>query len=225
MAKLPTHVDNIQIKSNLVDADLPSEEWSQSQYPSARTLYKAFDAIHPVGSVMCMSEQKNPADLLGLGTWTLIDKELTPTCIQLTSSQGWTDINGYLTTANNEYTSKVHIAGHSVTLQLFIKLHTAMASDNTFDLGTINPSAVGISEFPATKLGIPVTVDGGEVVANATIKLNGEVNLADGWSVTSGTIKHEIGLDYWIPIHASYTIPTSLMLDDFCNKFYYKRIA
>ena len=219
MAKLNTTVDNLQLKSNKVSGNLPSASWTDEQYPSAKTLYTAYNTLHPVGSIICMATNKNPGDLLGFGTWELVDKELTNNFYTLTTGKGWTDVNG---TATSD--SGFHISGHSLTLRLILKLNNA-TSDSTYIVGTIDPSYLGLTQLPLTKTGIPFTVDGGEVVGNATISTAGTVQINDGWTVSSGAISHSINLTYSVPIHASYTVPYQTMLDEKCNKFYFKRTA
>lgn len=229
MAKLNTYVENIQLKSNKVDADIPSKDWTEEQYPSARSLYQAFDKIHPIGSVLCMSENTNPAQLYEHGTWELIDKELESRWVQIYEGQGWNNINGHLSTSSSG-TSAAYLAGHSLTIRLLISLDTPMTNDTEFEVGTINPNFIGLTELPMDKIGIPFTIDGGEIVGNASIPRTGTVKLNDGWHIvkaSDGTLTFErnVSTDFSVPIHVSYTIPHDKMLDSFCNKFYFKRVA
>lgn len=218
MAKLNTTVENIQLKSNMVDADIPNETWTAELYPSAKSLYDAFNRIHPVGSVVCMSENVDPgsASYYGNGTWVLIDKEYSPRFITFESGNGWTPINAEATN-----TSCCQLAGHGMSLRFYLRLTTAI-SDLGTNLGTLDLEKIGCSLLPFTQIGLPFTVDGGEVVGNVTIENTGLLTLNDAWNIN---LTHAIDAQYSVPILATYTIPHERMLDSFCNKFYFKRIA
>ena len=217
MAKLNTYAENIQLKSNIVDSDLPSRNWTAEQYPSARSLYEAFDKIHPIGSVLCMSENINPAQLYNHGTWELVDKELK-THWQALATSGWTAIN-----ATADSLSGCLVSGHSLTLRLVLHANTnEINDDGGLDLGTIDTTQFGLKQFPMLQYCLPITIDGGEISGNVTIEQNGLVTLNDAWNSQG---EHIIDSTYAIPISASYTISDSNMLDSFCNKFYFKRTA
>ena len=219
MPKLDTYVENIQLKSNMVDADLPSADWTALQYPSARSVYQLYDIVHPVGSVICMAENINPADALGIGTWELIDKEFRPQWIAFSAGEGWTDING--TTTNS---CGCMLSGHTVSLRLMALLYNP-TNDEAYSIGMLNPGFVGLVNFPMEMMNIPFTADGGEVVGNASIKKDGTFRINDGWTVKNTELVHTINLEYEVPIHATYTATPSTMLDSFCNKFYFKRTS
>lgn len=219
MAKLNTSVNNIQLKSNKVDADLPSSDWTIEQYPSARSLYNVYNLLYPVDSVLCMATNTNPATVLGIGTWELIDKEFKSHWIDISSGTGWTDINGTATTS-----SGCMLAGHTLSLRLLSVLKTE-SGDTANHLGTLNPAFVGLIEFPMVKENIPFTIDAGEVVGNASITKAGLVQINDGWTVSDGAIAHTINTEYEVPIYADYAVHYTKMLDSFCNKFYFKRVS
>ena len=53
------------------------------------------DVVHPVGSVVCTSSSTSPASSLG-GTWSLIDKELTPAAGTATVAQNTTNTSSFI---------------------------------------------------------------------------------------------------------------------------------
>lgn len=218
MAKLNTSVTNIQLKSNKVDSDVPLASWTAEQYPSAKSLYNVYSMLYPVSSVLCMAENINPADIIGIGEWELIDKEFKSRWIDI-SAKGSTVIGGKLTSS-----SGCMIAGHTLSLRINASV-SIKSSDTAYQIAKLDTAALGLSEFPMAKLDIPFTIDGGEIVGNASIYKDGVVQINDGWTVKDGNIVHAIGDTYTVPIFADYAVHYSKMLDSFCNKFYFKRIA
>lgn len=217
MAKLNTNVENLQLKSNKVSAPVPSASWTAEQYPSAKALYDAFNCIHPVGSVLCMSTNTNPAQVCGYGTWELVDKELAKLYVDLFSGTGWTDVN-----ATSPEQSGCLVDGHSMTLRLMLKMTAPVNDETGIVLGIINYEQFGLTGLPMHKYGIPFTIDGGEITGNVTIETNGTVTLNDAWNPNG---EHTINSSYSLPIHVSYTVSAGNMKDSFCNKFYFKRTA
>ena len=218
MAKLDTYVENIQLKSNLVDAAKPSASWTASQYPSAKALRDAYTNVHPIGSVLCMSTNTNPEDTLGYGTWTLIDKEFTPQYKYVSDNAGWTAANGSIAT---NY-SAMYLAGHSINMRLQITI-TAATLDSDLLLGTLDPSAFGLTGIPHQKLHNTFFVDGGETLGAISIGTDGKVTLNETVGVLTG--EHSMNITYPLNLHVIYTVFPQHMLDSFCNKFYFKRTA
>jgi hypothetical protein len=232
MPKLTTSVENIQLTTNMVDADTPSKEWRDDQYPSARSLYSAFDKIHPVGCVLCLTENTNPAELYNHGTWELIDKEFAYYFRDLANAdtdgiKSWTPDTA---TASSPLSSGL-IAGHSVTLRLALKvtsdgLNYIQGLENTtdtgFTLGVVNPATFGLTLLPMKYNGIPFVIDDGSLVGIASISQEGTVTVTDCWS-PDGT--NTIKADAAINLNLSYTTQLEYMIDSFCNKFYFKRVA
>lgn len=218
MAKLNTYVENIQLKSNLVDAAKPSASWTASQYPSAKALRDAYTNVHPIGSVICMSTNTNPEDTLGYGTWTLVDKEFTPQYKYISNNVGWTAANGSVGT---NY-SAAYLAGHNVNMRLQITV-TAATSDSDLLLGTLDPSVFGLTGIPHQKAHVTFFVDGGQTLGAISIDTNGKVTLNETVNVSTG--EHSMDITYPLNLHTEYTAFPSNMLDSFCNKFYFKRTA
>lgn len=217
MPKLNTSVDDIQLVSNKVDNTIPLSTWTHNQYPSAKTMYDVFNRMYPIGSIMCMSENKNPgdSDALGIGTWTLVDKGLKYQWVALTEGSGWTGTNATVTS------SAILVHGNNLSLRLFLKCTTA-TSDSALVLGTVDPTIVGLTGFPFTKTGLPFAIDGGEITGNIAFNNAGVVTLNDGWTV-DGT--HSINNNYYIPLYIDYALTSGAMIDEFCDRFYFKRTA
>ena len=188
-------------------------------YPSIQT---AIDIAHPVGSILCMSSNTNPSTLYG-GTWTLVDKELSYRWHDLAASGGWS-----ATYANVQTTAGARIGGHAMDIRLELTTTTAL-SDSTIELGYINPNAFGITEFPLVYRYVPFSYDGGgvkDVVGQTIIANNGKVTVEDIWTATADGASHTYasGSSLAIIYHFS-SIPFNYMLDSYCDKFYFKRIA
>jgi hypothetical protein len=219
MPKRAISVNDIQLVENIVEASAPSEEWTAQQYPSAKTLYNIYNKMYPICSVVCMSTNKNPggADALGIGTWTLVKRELKDTYVSLAEGKGWTSTNATLETG----CFMVHNDMWNVYLN--VKLTKATA-DSTTALGTLDPTVIGLTRVPFEKNGLPFTIDGDSVTGNYRVETSNVVSINDAWT-PDGTHAFTYG-SYPLCLHFSYTIPQeNYLMDSFCDKFYFKRTA
>ena len=224
MAKLNMDINHIEDTSNKITAakllnTTPDDFSAVQYYPNMQV---AIDIAHPVGSIMCMSSNTNPGDYCG-GTWELVDKELRYRWHDLSASGGWS-----ATYANVQTTAGARIGGHAMDIRLEITTTTAL-SDSTIELGYLNPNALGITEFPLVYRYVPFSYDGGgvkDVVGQTIITNNGKVTVEDIWTVSSGAISHAYasGSNLALIYHFS-SIPFNYMLDAYCDKFYFKRVA
>ena len=168
--------------------------------------------ISRVGNVVITATNSNPGAVLG-GTWTLIDKELTPTSTYTTSG------STYFKAGNvSSFNCMFCVAGHNLLIILQFNPKSNMA-DSDFNIGTIQLAALGVNRLPHTLRACGYT-DGGNCM------FMGSLNYSTG-VVTS----HDIIPDPYIasgqscyitftaPIHHSY------MVDGKCNKFYWRRTA
>lgn len=83
MPKLNTTIDNLELKTNRVIGTVPSSDWTDNQYPSAKTLYTTYDALHNDFngvSARCSSLEST------CGTLTTTCNGLTSTCNNLSTS-------------------------------------------------------------------------------------------------------------------------------------------
>jgi hypothetical protein len=221
MPKLETTVNDIQLKSNLVIAnDVPLEEWTDTQYPSAKTLYKTYislsDIAHPIGSILITDSNVSPGDSLG-GIWELIDKEFEPKWYTINTAN-WTNGKAEL---SGSYCN-IALTGHNLALRIGLK-PTEDLSDSESNLGQLDVSSYGVPELPYTIFRGVAVSDGGQCTLCYNISQDGTIVTYDALNL-DGTHKMSAGESFYINQVYSIHDPDR-MLDDFCDKFYWKRIA
>ena len=164
----------------------------------------------PVGTVVITSTNAAPSNV---GTWELIDKEFTP---QYITSGNFT-IN---TTNTTDAYLEVSLGGHGISIKLGTTNKTAI-TDTALDRGTIKLSAIGVTALPCEKRMIVGASDGANAWSLWNIATNGVISTMDcdpkNTSVAAGNYNYTYA-DYTVHDH-------TLMLDSFCNKFYWKRTA
>ena len=173
-----------------------------------------------VGSVVMTSTNESP--LYG-GTWTLIDKEFTPTTATAISvGTGSTDdfvLNSTNTTSMSAWVSR---HGHSITLSVNAITFKVAVSGTNLTLGTFNLANLGASEATVSPI-IMGWSDGAHAIVGMTInRTSGVLQSQDvvvrgtGTSIAAGSsavFTVELPCDY------------QYMTDSLCNKFYWKRTA
>ena len=224
MPKLDTTITNLERKTNKVTGSVPSAAWTDTQYPSAKALYNAYSKLvniaHPVGSILTTSTNTNPSSTLG-GTWELIDKAFKTDYITLNSSY-WTSKNATLDNATSGLTSTVSLTDHSINIRLKLNVTTAL-SDTEVELGTLKLNSIGISRLPYSIFYGVAQSDGGQCVINYSVAYEtGTVSVYDVINI-DGTHSMDSGQYFFINVQED--IPYDLMLDSFCDKFYWKRTA
>lgn len=222
MPKLATTVNNLELTSNKITSGTPSSSWTDSHYVSGQTLYEAYNSLktaitnaHPVGCVVCMSTNTNPAATLG-GTWTLIDKDFTHTWLTLSSSN-WT--------ATNAAFSAGHIALYGKTMMVRLCIVPSVnITDSTITLGKLNLSSLG---FPGTYFGMNYKTsqsDGGQASVVYTFGTDGTITSYDALNI-SGDHLYEASAGSGFYVQEYLTFPPANMPDKYCNRFYFKRTA
>lgn len=168
--------------------------------------------FYPVGSIYIMPTNTSPETLFG-GTWELIDKEFIPLVGNYTS---------YFT-RNTTNTSEVTYcaimrAGHSIRVRINLKNKVTLDDDN-LEMGTLKLSSIGITTFSYTQT-IAATVNDAVLMR---AQLNGETGVLTHTSLfgTSATVAADSSLVY----EFKFVVSPNSMLNDHCNKFYWKRIS
>lgn len=175
---------------------------------------------YPVGSVYVTST--NSAPTVG-GTWTLIDKEFTPTtATQISVGTGSSKdfvLNSTNTTSMSAWVSR---HGHSITLSVNAITFKVAVSGTNLTLGTFNLSRLGASEATVSPI-IMGWSDGAHAIVGMTInRTSGVLQSQDvvvrgtGTSIAAGSsavFTVELPCDY------------QYMTDSLCNKFYWRRTA
>jgi len=175
-------------------------------------------SFFPVGSCYTTDTNTNPADLLGVGTWELIDK-------MFISMSSTTLSNFFTPNTTNVTTDGCGIGlvrnGHTIRILLKIKNAVALTGTNT-QLGTFNFQNLGIGGTTST---LRIIGDSeGEGLSVCTINnssglLTNIEFIPRNSDVTSIPAEQTIYYDFIIqPTRAN-------MLDNHCNKFIWKRTA
>lgn len=225
MARLNTTVNNIELTTNKVIGSTASSSWTDVQYPSAKTLYNVYNNLtneintsYPVGSIVCMSTNTNPASYYG-GTWTLVDKEF---------SYAWLTVNSGAWTATNATFNSCNIGlyGHDIMIRLQIT-PKSNPGDTTTTLGKLN--------FAHSSIGLPSTLWFGRAQGIATsdghaatmcydFSPDGTVTSYDCLNV-DGTHSLYSPTSYYLTFTEYFTCLPANMPDARCNKFYFQRTA
>ena len=225
MPKLNTTIDNLEWKSNKVINAAPSADWTDTQYPSAKTLYNTYaklvDIAHPVGSILTTDTNTNPASTVG-GTWELVDKSLKATKIALTGSE----FNPHLSSLGDN--SFVLLSDHTISIFLYFTVsNTYIFNSSSLDLGKLVLSSIGLSSIPATYIKGIATTKGAVKTVEYWANLATDGSLFAQKSI-SGVTDTELPLYFYlqlvIPIGFS-NMTTATGTDAFFDKFYWKRTA
>lgn len=221
MPKLNTTVDNLELKSNKISStsEIAPKDWTDAHYPSAKTL---LNIAHPIGSVLTTSTNINPADTLG-GTWELIDKAFKNTYLKLDSTY-WTSANSesVLTTEQgDEGACMVSLVDHTIHIRLKLK-SSEQLTDADVNLGKLTLSRVGVNSLLYTAFSQVALCDGGDCTLSYSMNNSGELIVHDVLNV-NGT--HTMAANKFFYVDVTQTVTIDKMLDNFCDKFYWKRTA
>ena len=163
----------------------------------------------PIGSIVVTSTNENPSTKLG-GTWELVDKEFTNVG---TSSVGFEPSNNV-----KNVTASFTRSGHTIILNLAFTTNVEL-SDNSVLLGTINFEELGITRFGFNTRETGFCDAGNSVLMIYVSASTGEMSCVD--VVGANTVAENIACYVTIPFQFIYTY----MLDEKCNKFFWKRVA
>ena len=215
MPKLNTTIDNIELKSNKVISTSDPSTWTDAQYPSAKAL---LDVAHPVGSILTTATRTNPATAVG-GTWELVDKTFEYQYITLDSTF-WTGTNASIYPTPTA--ASVILSDHMFSLKMAIQVNIPINDDNSVQLGTLTLQSCGIKKLPQHIMYAPAVSDEGNctiayyVVTTGKIEIYEALNIDGTHSMASGSVFY---------VYLTQPIDYENMLDDFCDKFYWKRTA
>jgi hypothetical protein len=213
MPKLNTTIDNLEWRSNkIISTNSTSPDtWTDAQYPSAKTL---LNVAHPVGSILATGSNTNPSTYLG-GTWTLVDKAFKGTFTYIDPAT-WA-----ATSATLHETSNVLLIDHIINLRIYVKL-TVAAAETDIVLGKVDLTPYGITSLSSAVYRQPAISESGNCTACYTLSTDGTITLNDVLNV-DGTHAAAVGTDFIFNI--VFPVGYDRMIDDFCDKFYWKRTA
>lgn len=227
MPKLDTTIDNLERKTNKVTGTVPSADWTDTQYPSAKTLYNAYNnltnminLVHPIGSVLTTSSKVNPAETLG-GTWTLVDKSLKNTSKVLDSTYWTKPANSELKAEIISGTSVINITDHIISIRLNIKTKVDI-NDTGAELGKLLLESCGVNQTMFAVINDTTFSDEKNCVISYTFSKDGTLTITDILGL-SGSNTLASGASFYI--HIVQPVYQEQMLDEFCDKFYWKRTA
>lgn len=201
-------------------ADNPIEVGTPLNKATFDEMQNELNAYVP-GNVLITSTNRNPKEYLD-GTWKLIDKEYKSEFIYDDKSNKYydkTDViidNKYYT--NNDGLNIIR-TGHTITIKLNISLNYEIFSDENVTIGFFHFSNLGckklaFNNFPSlafndgTGNGAFWSIDASTGYLNILEDLRGK-----------GFVRGDA-----LQFYADLNIPYQYMLDEFCDKFYWKRI-
>lgn len=166
---------------------------------------------YPVGSVYCNSTNVNPSETFG-GEWELIDKGFT--------SFAGNNLN-FFTPADNVTNRACYVTRGMSTIRIRLSLTiNAEMSDTGMALGVFNWDEIGITYLPMGYNEQTTYSDGANGGIVWKIVYNtGELLQVDVFDLTPIETGKSFELDF------TFSTAKNYMLDDFCDKFYWKRTA
>lgn len=172
------------------------------------------DTTYPIGCIYVSSDNTNPSSYLG-GTWELIDKDFKSLYSNSTS---------YFTPTSNvaSYGIMVVRTPKLITIRLNIK-NAVQLADSDVDFGTLNFKKLGITRLYYSLLSQVGATDGGGCAIQFDVEWEtGQVKSVD--------IIQKDGVVYVAENSSCYfqiNLPVykEIMLDEECDKFYWKRGA
>lgn len=167
---------------------------------------------HKVGDIYVTSKNENPSSYLG-GTWILVDKEFKPQYLDAD-----TGIFTHNTTNVSESSAVAVLGGHTLRIRLTVVNKIAL-NDTNKELGTINLSKVGVANFVYTVNFFGSCSDDTSLVRGQVVHNTGVVNHLGTVGGTSIEASKTTNIDFTIPLIEER------MLNEFCDKFYWKKTA
>lgn len=191
--------------------------------------------IYPVGSqYVASSPDVKPADLFG-GTWELVDKgfrhKVSINVFDKDVDGGALGADGYETMCYKDYMTKAeiyhHLAGNVVRFRMkfYLKPGVTFKDVNEEILVVMIPEDFGFTQFSAGFENIACYNDSlNSVGFLLKVPYQGSVWLID---ILGGTREFTVPSSLTEPITLDFTTPINkeYMLDEFCDKFYWKRTA
>lgn len=205
----------------------PFEQWAEGVYNlngslniqedmtiSGNLSVNNYKVGHEIGDIIITSTNEDPSGRLG-GTWELIDKEF----IEIADNfKEWFTPSSNVT-LNNFYVVR---SKHSMKVRLDFTNKVAL-SDTTVVFGNIDYSSLGITDIGMSYYGSLAVTDGGNGIAVMNLHYSsGGLSSVDVITKTSGgQIAANSSINYLIDINVRHYE----MLDEACDKFYWKRTA
>ena len=164
---------------------------------------------YPIGSVYIGSDNTDPKNIFS-GTWELIDKEFK----SMSTTQEGISMNSTNVSSNGSYVTR---SGHTIAIEVYVTLKKAM-TDDTLQLLTLNLATLGVREITNAQKIVGYS-DGGNAAAFLSLSKTGVIAGVD--------LVPESSIPIGENVYGNYTtiIEPEDMLDEACDKFYWKRIG
>lgn len=173
------------------------------------------DAINgsKVGDIIVTSTNTDPSERFG-GTWELIDKEFKSEAL---SSNALFSVNSNNCELDSCYYTR---SNHSIQIRLYFTNKVAL-SDTTVNLGNFDLENIGVTSLPFGLNNLLGSSDGGNAIFISTLDYsNGELDVIDIIG-KNDSIATNSSCRLVFEIEATF----SKMIDSFCDKFYWKKVA
>ena len=218
----PYEVDNWIIKAmNGVDGGIgdPVPIDSIFEY-DGDTVPDGYEEVEEyIGEIIITSSNINPENHLG-GTWELVKKEFS----EYAKSHTIGSANCPFTKNSNVTNGELYVIRNGQNIRIRLDIVNAVAlTDSAIEIGTFNWNALGITGTYASIIGMVGSSDGGNAIVQYEIhntsglmKTIEVIPKTDGGSVA-------IGSSIYFPF--DITIDSDHMLDEACDKFYWKRTS
>ncbi len=182
----------------------------QSGYLKTKNGTQLFSTVpYPIGAIYLSVDSTNPSKLFG-GTWELIDKEFNPL---MTSSVGFEPSSDIKST-----TVSFTRSAHTIVVNMAFSVKVAL-TDATVSLGSFVFEELGVTNFSFMTRETGFTDAGNATVMLDVDETTGEVRSVD----VVGTDSVKAGSACFVTFVFQFT--STQMLDEACNKFYWKRTA
>ena len=191
-------------------ADEPIENGTPLNKATFDKLQKELNA-YVAGNILITSKNENPTSYLG-GTWELIDKNFKPFAGEV--SDAFIDTDEAVVE-----TLKVCRSGSMIRLNFLVVTFNKLTDTNKL-LGEINLDKLGITSLPFGNETLFSYNDGANCGVVSSLHADGKLYHLDVFNKAS----YEDGLGRWV-FDITTNVTKSSMIDEFCDKFYWKRIS
>lgn len=200
----------------LNDVEIATKADVQAVANTVRSTATILNSAYPVGSVFITNTNTKPSTLLGVGSWALIDKEFAAK--HYTANTTATD---YFTPAANWNNVNTHfvVSGHSIRIRQAVQCDLGL--DDTGSLiGYFNWENFGVVDIADSIVEHVAYSDGANAgfVYNITHD-NGECKVVDVFDLSSVDSDKTFYMDFVL------VIDSGRMIDDYCDRFYWKRTS
>lgn len=172
------------------------------------------DQFYPIGSEYVTSTNVQPA--IG-GGWILVEKELS------TLNRSLNDPSDFATGAGFTVGS-ASVRRAANQLQLSFSITSGTFSDTTANILTLDPTALGVTQFGVTGTNVTFLADNGNVLCVFQLDQDGLLTCRDAWVIkTTGCVNSYTGGLNAFTI--DITVASEHMLDAACDRFIWKRTS